>query len=115
MTTKIDSTINVLKSHLTGAAAKKGAETIGQWEADLEKAEWRGAKTIHEDLVKLRHHLEGGAPDGAVIGALLVKLGESTERAAAHAEGDTGSKLESLGQALVRAGDGLRADVKESK
>lgn len=119
MTTRIDSTINVLKGHLTGAAARKGAETIRQWEADLEKADWRGAKTIRTDLVKLRRHLEGGvqdggALDGVLIGALLVKLGGSTVNAAAHAEDNTGGKLESLGRALVQAGKGLRADVRQS-
>jgi len=107
MPTRIDPTINVLKGQLNGAAAKKGAEMIGKWEADLEKADWRVSKTIHANLVKLRHHLEGDKLDGATIAELLVKLGESTERAAAHAEGDNGGKLESLGQALVKAGEGL--------
>ena len=74
-----------------------------------------GAESIRTDLVKLRHHLEGVALDGVVIGALLVKLGGATVYAAAHAEGgDTGGKLESLGRALVLAGKGLRADVRQS-
>jgi hypothetical protein len=111
MSTKIDSTIHLLTQKLTEAAVKHGAEMIGKWEADLEKAEWRGAKTIHADLTKLRHHLEGNTRDGVAIGELLIKLGESTERAAAHAESD-GDKLESLGQALISAGKGLGADVK---
>ena len=108
MPTRIDPTINLLKNQLTGAAAKKGAEMIGKWEADLEKADFTGAKTIHTDLVKLQHHLEGDALDGTTIAELMVKLGESTARAAKHTEGTTSSKLESLGQALVTAGEGLR-------
>lgn len=111
MSTKIDSTLTLVKGHLTEAAVKHGAEMIGKWEADLEKAEWRGAKTIHADLTKLRHHLESDTRDGVAIGELLIKLGEATERAAAHAEGG-GGKIESLGQALVSAGKGLGADVK---
>ena len=108
MPTRIDPTINLLKGQLNGAAAKKGAEQIGKWEADLEKADWRGAKAIHENLVRLRHHLEGGDLNGATIADLLVKLGEETGRAASHAKGNTVGKLESLGQALVQAGQGLR-------
>ena len=108
MPTRIDPTINLLKSQLTGAAAKKGAEMIGKWEADLGKADFTGAKTIHTDLVKLQHHLEGDTLDGTTISELMVKLGESTARAAKHAEGNTSGKLESLGQALVTAGQGLR-------
>ena len=107
MPTRIDLTIHALTGPLTEAAAKKGAEMIGKWEADIEKAEFVGAKTIHADLVKLRHHLEGGSLDGSPIAALLVKLGESTKRAAGHAEGSTGAKLESLSQALIKAGEGL--------
>ena len=59
-------------------------------------------------MVKLQHHLQSGTLDGATIAGLLVKLGESTERAAKHAEGNSAGKLESLGQALVKAGEGLR-------
>lgn len=119
MTTRIDLTFAILKDQLTKSAARKGAEIIGAWEADLEKANWRGAKTIHTDLVKLRRHLEagaveGGTLDGVLIGALMIKLGGSTMHAAAHAEGDPGRKLQSLGRALVAAGKGLRVDVKQS-
>lgn len=108
MPTRIDPTIHLLQDLLSDTAAKKGAEMIGKWEADIEKAEFTGAKTIHADLVKLQHHLQSGSLDGATIADLLVKVGESTERAAKHAEGNTISKLESLGQALVKAGEGLR-------
>lgn len=109
MSTKIDSTIHLLSDKLTEAAAKHGAEIIGKWEADLEAADFRGAKTIHTDLGTLRHHLEGGTLDGAVVGELMVKLGEATERAAAHAEGTSGERLTKLGETLVTAGKGLNA------
>ncbi len=108
MSANIDSTINVLKGQLNAAAVQKGAQMISKWEADLDHADWLGAKTIHADLVKLRHHLEGGKLDGATIGKLLIKLGESTERAAVHAKGDTTDQLKSLGQTLVKAGEGLQ-------
>lgn len=107
MPIKIDSTISILTGQMTDAAVKKGVEMIGKWETDLEKAEFTGAKTIHADLVKLRHHLEGGDLDGAVIAELLVKMGKSTENAANHAKGETVGKLVSLGQALGKAGKSL--------
>lgn len=107
MPIKIDPTVTMLKGQLTGAATKKGAEMIGKWEADLEKAEWRGAKAIHTNLVSLRHQLEGGSPDGAKIKDLLTTLGEETERAAAHAEGDVGVRVKGLGQALLQAAKSL--------
>jgi hypothetical protein len=109
MPTKIDSTISILTGKMTDAAVKKGVEMIGKWETDLEKAEFTGAKTIHSDLVKLREHLEGDVLDGATIAALLVKMGKSTENAAKHAKGDTVGKLESLGQALGKAGKSIHS------
>ena len=115
MPTRIDPTLNLLSGHLAEAAVKKGVELIGKWEADMETAEWRGAKTIHADLVKLRHHLEGGNLDGASIGALLVKLGQETGRTAGHAEGNNATKLEHLGQALVKAGEGLSGGGSDTK
>jgi hypothetical protein len=107
MSKKIDSTLELFQGKLNEAAAKQGAKMISKWQTDLEKAEFSGAKTIHADLGKLRKHLEGDELDGATIGSLLVKLGNSTERAAKNAKGASASKLENLGQALVKAGESL--------
>ncbi len=107
MSKKIDSTIELFQGKLSEVAIKQGAKMIGKWQVDLEKAEFSGAKTIHTDLTKLRRHLEGDEPDGATIGGLLVKLGGSTGRAAKQAKGASASKLESLGQTLVKAGESL--------
>jgi uncharacterized protein YjbI with pentapeptide repeats len=107
MSKKIDSTIELFNGKLSEAAVKQGAKMIAKWQTDLEKAEFSGAKTIHADLTKLRRQLEGEELDGAAIGALLVKLGGSTGRAAKQAKGANVSKLESLGQALVKAGESL--------
>lgn len=106
-----ESTTELLKSKLTEAAAKKAPAIIAKGEAEMEKAEWRGAKTIGEDLGRLRRHLEGDAGDKFTISELLVKLGQSTSQstshAAAHVEGDDRKKLEALGSALVKAGEQL--------
>jgi hypothetical protein len=105
MPTKIEPTVTMLKGELSGGV-KKGAEMIGKWEADLAKADWRGAKAIHDNLASLRHQLEGGSPDGAKIKSLLTTLGEETERAAAHA-GANSEAVKSLGAALTGAAKSL--------
>ena len=47
----------------------------------LEKADFRGSKIIHENLGKLKTHLEAEAPDGAAIGQLLQSRSEKRRRA----------------------------------
>lgn len=106
MATQIQSTIDALQGNLT-QLGDKGTGAIQKWEDRLADADWRGAKTIHEDLGKLRRHLEGGDLDAAKIGELLVKLGEATERAAEHAEGAAGAGLKTLAATLQKAGAGL--------
>ena len=107
MPTRIQPTIDALKGNLQDIAAKRGVELIGRWEGDLGQAEWRGAKTIHADLVALRRHLEGEELDGAKIKELLVKLGQETARAASHAEGTAGEGLKRLGEALEQSAQTL--------
>ncbi len=106
---KLDDTIEMLKGKLEQAAAKTAVKSIEKWETTLEDAEWRGAKTIHEDLGRLRKHLEGDDLDGAKIGDLLVKLGESTSRVAGHEEQKGIEKVDQLGKALVAAGEKMGA------
>ncbi len=111
MSTSIDSTIHLLTEKLTEVAVKQGIETISHWEAEMKTADFRGADTIYDELTKLRHHLEGGSLSGVGIGELLVNLGGSTERAAAHAEGTQGEQLSKLGEALIKTGKGLGAEI----
>ena len=106
MPTRIQPTVTALQGQLQDLEPKKGLELIGKWEHDLEHADWRGAKTIHANLLALRRQLEGEL-DGAKIKELLTKLGEETTRAAAHVEGNTGEQLKGLGQALEQAGNSL--------
>ena len=111
MSNKIETTIQLLTGKLSEAAIKQGVETISQWEAELLAADFRGADALYADLTKLRHHLESGSLSGVAIGELLVSLGGSTERAAAHAEGTQGEGLAKLGEALIHTGKGLGADI----
>ncbi|WP_424951387.1 hypothetical protein [Deinococcus sp.] len=107
MPTRIQPTVNALQGDLTSLDPKKGAELIDKWTADMENADWRGAKTIHANLVALKKQLEGGAPDGAKIKQLLTDLGEETSRAANHVQGSTGEGLQQLGKSLLDAGNSL--------
>lgn len=111
MSNKIDSTLQLLTDKFTEAAVKPGIAAISEWEADLLAADFLGSDAIYADLTKLRHHLEGGDLSGVAIGELLVSLGGSTERAAAHAEGTQGDGLAKMGQALISAGKGLGAEI----
>lgn len=106
MATQVQSTTEALRGDLTSLGSK-GTDAIQKWEDKLEGADWRGAKTIHEDLGRLRRHLESGDLDGQKIGELLTKLGEATKRAADHAEGNSGAGLKDLAAALQEAGAGL--------
>jgi hypothetical protein len=107
MPTRIQPTLSALQGDLTSLSPSKGADLIAKWTADMENADWRGAKTIHGNLAALQSQLEGGTPDGARIKDLLTKLGEETARAAAHVGGNTGSQLQQLADALQKAGSSL--------
>lgn len=107
MPTRIQPTLNALQGNVTDLDPKKGADLIDKWTADMENADWRGAKTIHGNLVSLKRELEGGEPDAAKIKDLLTKLGEETGRAAPHAQGNAGAQLEQLAEALKQAGNSL--------
>ena len=107
MPTRIQPTVNALQGDLTALDPKKGADLIDKWTADLESADWRGAKTIHANLVALKKQLEGGAPDGAKIKALLTDRSDETARSANHVEGNTRDQLQQLGKSLLDAGNSL--------
>ena len=114
MANKLESTITTLQGSLVDFSAKKGAQAIGKWMDELEKEDFRGAKTIHEDLGRLQRELEGDDIDGAKVKELLMKLGESTQRAAGHEEGKTYDGVRQLGEALVNAANGLGSKSKST-
>lgn len=106
MPTDIQTTIDTLSGDLSQIAPEDGTALIGSWLNDLEDADWRGAKTLHADLVSLRHQLESDAPDAGRISDLLVKLGESAERAAPEG-GQVGEQVTKLASTLMDAGKRL--------
>ncbi|KQR27811.1 hypothetical protein [Deinococcus sp. Leaf326] len=106
MPTDIQTTIDALSGDLSKLDAGDGAALIESWLSDLENADWRGAKTLHADLVSLRHQLDSDAPDAGRISDLLVKLGESAERAAPDG-GQVGEQVTKLASTLMDAGKRL--------
>lgn len=106
MPTDIQTTIDALSGDLSKLDAGDGAALIESWLSDLEDADWRGAKTLHADLVSLRHQLDSGEPDAGRISDLLVKLGESAERAAPEG-GQVGEQVTKLASTLMDAGKRL--------
>lgn len=103
----LDTTIQAFQNGLTTLAQDKavqqGVKNIDSWMTRLEKEDFRGAKIIHENLGKLKRHLEADHLDHSAIGDLLKTLGEETIRAASRAEGKQAEKVKQLGEALVHA------------
>lgn len=70
-------------------------------------AQYPGTETLIADLQVVSEQLASGTPDGAVIGAALVRLGEGTVTAA---EADGGGNYAVLGEALLAAGKQLTGE-----
>ncbi len=108
MSVHIEPTIKALQGGLTELGVAKGVKNIDSWMEALESADFRGAKTIHENLAKLKKHLESGELDGKAIGGLLHTLGTETVHAAAHAEGHQAEKIKQIGELLTTSGGDLQ-------
>ena len=103
----LDTSIKALQDGVTHLAVTKGVKNIEGWLETLEKADFRGAKVIHENLGKLKRHLEADPLDGPAIGALLRTLGDETTRAASQADATQGAKIKQLGELLGKSGGDL--------
>lgn len=101
---KADTTIKAVQDGLTEMGAAKGIKNIDSWLEALETAEFRGAKTIHGNLAKLKKHLENEELDSKAITELLHTLGEETKRAAGHEDNAHTKKIAELGELLATAG-----------
>lgn len=103
MTIHLDATLKAFQNGITGFGVANGIKNIDGWIGTLENAEFRGAKVIHENLSKLKSHLEADTLDGPAIGGLLHTLGEETKRAASHADGAQGEHLAQLAELLSKS------------
>lgn len=93
-------TIKAFEGDITKMDPAQAVKNIQGWMDTLEKADFRGSKIIHENLGKLKTHLEAEKLDGPAIMKLVNLLGEETSRAAGSAEGAKGEKIKHLGELL---------------
>ena len=90
---------------LAHTSPKSGAKLVGEWAAELEKADLPGSKGLHGDLQRLQKELEKDEPNGDRIQKILGKLGPATTKLADKAEDEkVAEKVRSLGQALTDSG-----------
>ena len=97
-------TLAVIESGLATLPRSTARDYIRAWRAQLSGSRVSGGAAIAQTLGELEEALDGGRPDGSVIGPILVRLGQQTEAAASQAEGDAQATVRSLGQALGSAG-----------
>ncbi len=79
-------------------------KNIEGWEAELEKLEVSGVKTIIKDLESLKKQLQKPEIDGNAVRKLIAKLGKETVTIAGRAE-KGGDKVKALGEALTEAAE----------
>lgn len=97
----LDSVIGAVDASLTTLNPQAGASAIGQVLQALQGAPGLGG--LAGNLQQLQTHLQGGAPDGAAIGALLTTLSQQT-RDAAGQTGPISGVLHQLAGRLDAAG-----------
>ena len=101
---KFDSTIKALKAGVKSLTVNAAVKNIEGWEAELEKVEVSGVKTLIKDLENLKKQLQKEEIDGDVVRKLIAKLGKETVTIAGRAE-KGGDKIKSLGEALTEAAE----------
>ena len=101
---KFDSTIKALKAGAKSMTVNAAVKNIEGWEAELEKLEVSGVKTIIKDLEGLKKQLQKPEIDGDAVRKLIAKLGKETVTIAGRAE-KGGDRVKALGEALVEAAE----------
>lgn len=78
---------------------------IEAWDAELENADFAGAKGIHGDLQRLRKELQKDEPKSDAVTRLIGKLGAATVKSADKIDDEKmAGQVRSLGEALSRSG-----------
>jgi hypothetical protein len=95
-TANLDATIALLQGGLTAIDPDAAIENIETWQQQLQGTE------IAETLGELKLAIDGGVRSGE-ISTILADLGSQVSRAASSQSGQTGTKLEQLGQLLSQA------------
>ncbi len=104
MPARFADTMKAIEAGLTSMDPAKAVKNLEAWEAHLETVEVTGAKGLAGDLKRLRSALGKDPVDGAAVGALMAKIGESTAKIAGRAEGARKKQVEGLAEALKASG-----------
>ncbi|MBC6990620.1 MULTISPECIES: hypothetical protein [Hymenobacter] len=106
----LDSTASLLAGDLQEESTKAGLDNILQrWIEDVKEADNPELHQIVIDLQQLKAHLGSGTYDNRLIGQLLGRLGENTIKSAVFATGNTQPRVESLGEALLKAAKAIQS------
>ena len=103
----IAATVDDVERGLTLLPLSKGINRIDDWRRELTDTERDDLRPIADALGELHGALTGEGRDAAVIGGLLVRIGELTEAAADGADGALQPGLRRLGSLLRHAGSAL--------
>lgn len=109
---KYDATLKALKAGVRSMTVKAAVKNIDGWEAELEKVEVAGVKTLLKDLETLKKRLQEEEIDGDAVRKLLAKLGKETVTIAGRADGKDAGKIKGIGEALTAGAEGDEAEAK---
>ena len=115
MPVKLAATLKAFQDGITYLSVTQGIKNIEAWEETLQDADFRGAKTIHENLGKLKKLLHSDKLDGEAIINLLKTLGEETVRASSYAEGKQAEQIKELGELLSKGAGNTDAGSSRGK
>ena len=104
---ELKATIDELELGLAQLPLAKAVNRIDDWKREIEATERDDLQPIASGLGELHAALTGEGVNGAMVGAILVRLGKQTEAAADSAEDTLQSSIQRLGSLLRHAGSAL--------
>ena len=104
---ELQATIDEIEGGLAQLSLSKGVNRIDDWKREIEATERADLQPIADGLGDLHNALTGEGVNGATVGAILVRLGQQTQAAAADAEEVLQKPLKRLGSLLGHAGSAL--------
>lgn len=104
---ELAATIDDLEGGLAPMSLSRAVNRIDDWRREILVTERADLQSIADDLGRLHESLTGEGINGAVIGPILVSLGEQTEATADSADERLRNSLKRLGSLLSHAGHAL--------
>ena len=104
---EITATVDELERGLTALPLSKAVNRVDDWRRKILATENADLTPVADALGELHAALTGEGRDGAVIGRLLVTLGEATEASAEGTDEAIRTPLARLGSLLRHAGSAI--------